>query len=571
MSWPRTALGLVLAAAGTAALPVLLGATAGRPDLFAQVPSAYELRSDGSSQRSALSPDVVHLGPDRERIRTDHLLGTASPGLELITWRADYGDAWHREITWPSLVGPFAEEGAYVCGYALQLGAGLFDTSAAGRGLKGAVSRRLEKLFPYSLSLEEGINITLPQLSSSDFTITLEDGHAWIHVAAHLADGTLLSARFPVRLVSRNGAPAVERIRELEPEVEFSGPTRDEIVRQASERGAEKGASIFGIVGCFFGPAGCMVGALGGSAYGEEEGVRRAEEKIPTQASRIAAEQIDKALDGLALGMEQIRRPWSPDPTRPQDVVRLRLGGAPHVSSQGITLPICASVAIGSPKVDQAIPGPVQWGARLPELDGAHGSSPTIGLTLNADALGQILHYVWQAGKLHELGRSSIILHGLAEEIRMAAFDFTGLDARLPPTIAPSASTNDTLSVVLANVEAGTIGIRRVLAHGTLGLRMRQQDDAIQLSAEIADLRVNCLEPAPRGAQLTPCLSDILPLARQSVAKPVALALSGGDVLAKLPRLSFHGMVLRTSDLRVETSGAPVEVQIRVLARIEAP
>jgi hypothetical protein len=182
-----------------------------------------------------------------------------------------------------------------------------------------------------------------------------------------------------------------------------------------------------------------------------------------------------------------------------------------------------------------------------------------------------VLYYVWQAGKLRDLGRSSVVLGGLAEEVRVAAFDFTGLDAQLPPMIAPSISTADTLSFTLANVEAGTIGLRRVLVHGTLGLRTRQQDDAIQLSAEIADLRVNCIQPGPRGALLTPCLSDILPVAREAAMKPIHLAFPGGDVLAQLPRLSFQGMALRTSQLRVETSGSPVQVQLRVQARIEAP
>ncbi|WP_437905316.1 hypothetical protein WME95_44635 [Sorangium sp. So ce327] len=570
MSSPRTVLGLVLVAVGMAAFPILLGATASRPDLVARVPSAYELNPGRSSLRGAVPPAEVDVGPDRERIRVDPPVGVASPGLELITWRADYGDAWHREVTWPSLAGPFAEEGSDVCGYRLQLGAGLFDTTAAGRGLKDAVERRLAELFPYSQELKEGIRVTLPRLSSSDFTITFEGGRAWVYVAVYLVDATVLSARFPVRLVSRNGTPAVERIREFEPKVQFTGPSRDEIVRQASEMGATHGGLI-GLGGCLLGPAGCVLGALAGSDIGEAEGTRTAEKEIPVQASHIVTEKIDEALDHLALGMERLRQPWSPDPTRPHDSIRLRLGGAPHISSQGIALQLCASAVIGSPKVDPAIPGPVRWDAPFPELDADHEGSSTIGLTMNADALEQVIHYVWQAGKLRDLGRSSAVLGNLAEEVRMAAFDFTGLDAQLPPIIAPSISTADKLSFTLANVEAGTIGRRRVLAHGTLGLRMLQQDDAIQLSAEIADLRVNCIEPAPRGALLTPCLSDILPLARESAMKPIHLALPGGDVLAKLPRLSFQGMALQISQLRVETSGSPVQVQLRVQASIEAP
>ncbi|MGK3964049.1 hypothetical protein WMF38_07700 [Sorangium sp. So ce118] len=570
MTSPRTVLGLVLAAVGTAALPVLLGATTGRPDLVARVPSAYEFRPDGSPRRGAMSPAAVDVGPDPERIRIDPPVGTAAPGLELITWRADYGDAWHREVTWPSLTGPFVEEGSDVCGYTVQLGAGLFDTSAAGRGLKDAVERRLAELFPYPLKLKEGIRVTLPRLLSSDLTISLGGGRAWVSVAVYLADGTLLSARFPVRLVSRNGTPAVERIQDVEPEVQFTGPSRDDIVRQAREIGAQEGAEL-GLGGCVLGLPGCVLGALLGSAIGEKKGIRTAEREIPVQASHLVAEKIDEALDRLALGMAQLRQPWSPDPTRPQDVIRLRLGGAPRVSSRGIALPLCANAAIGSPKVDPTIPGSVQWDASLSELDADLGGSSMIGLTMNADALGQVLHYVWQAGKLRDLGRSSVVLGGLAEEVRMAAFDFTGLDAQLPPTIAPSTSTADTLSFTLANIEAGTIGARRVLAHGTLGLRMRQQGDALQLSAEIADLRVNCIEPAPHGALLTPCLSDILPLARESAMKPIPLTIPGGDVLAKLPHLSFQGMVLRTSQLRVEMSGSPVQVQFRVQASIEAP
>lgn len=565
MSWTRTALGLVLAAAGTAALPALLGATAGQPDLVARVPAAYELNAAGPSPRAPSTSAEVYLGPDRNRIREDRLHGVASPGLDLITWRADYGDAWHREVTWPSMVGPFAEEGADICGYEVQLGAALFDTSAAGRGLKDAVARQLANVFPYRRHLDEyDITIAFPELASSDFTIKFDHDRAWIHVEAILVDGTFFSVRFPVRLVSRNGTPAVERIGDIRPEdLRYGGASFNAIEQQASDRGAAGGA-IFGLL---LGPAGVLLGA----AIGAEEGARKAQEEIPGQASRLATQKIDEALDKLAFGMEQLRRPWSPDPNRPRDAVRLRLGGAPRVSPQGIELPLCASVTISSPMVDLDIPGPVQWGAPAPEPDKEVRGSPRIGLTMNADAIGQVLHYVWQAGKLHDLGRSSVVLNGLTEEVRVAAFHFTGLEAQLPPTIVPSASTSDTLSFALGNVDAGRIGSRRVLAHGMLGLRMHQQGDAIQLSAEIADLRVNCREPVPHGALLTPCLGDILPLARQAAAKPILHTLPGGDVLAKLPRLSFQGMVLHTSDLRVRTSGSPVQVGLSVQGRIEAP
>lgn len=572
MSRGRTALGLVVMVTGTAALPGLLAATAGRPDLFVHVPSTHDLRS-GDPRQQILRAAPVRLGPDPTRIRSDSLLGGASPGLDLVTWRTDYGEAWRREVTWPSLAGPFAEEGSDVCGYGVWLGAGLFDTTKAGLGLKKIMAQRLASIFPYTISIKEyNINVMLPELSSSDFRIQLADGGAWIDIEARLVDRTLLSARFPVRVVSRRGTPAMERIRGSGPIVRFEGPSRDEIVRQASDEGASKGGLLIGLLGfAIGGPIGGAVGLAGGSAAGAEYGSSRAESEIPDRAGRLVAEEIDRALEDLSLGMHGLRRPWSPDTSRPRDSIRVRLDGDPRVSTAGIALPLCTSISISAPKVDPAMPGPIRWNARMPGVQGESDGAPTIELTMNEDALSQALHYFWQAGKLRELGRSSMVLHGLAEEVRAAAFDFTGLDPRLPPTLAPSMANGDTLSFVLANVEAGKIGARRVLAHGLLGLEFHQQGDAVQLSAEVNDLRVSCQEDARDGFMLTPCLSDLLPVARSSMASPMSYTLPGGEVLARLPRLSFQGMNLEVSDLRVATSGRPIALRLGVQARIEAP
>lgn len=571
MSWGRTALGLILVGAGVVALPALLGATTGRRDLFATVPAAYELHPGSAPPRGAPRWTGARVGPDGRRIHVDHLLEAAGPGLDLLTWRTSYGDAWHREITWPSLMGPFAEEGSDVCGYEVRLGAGLFDTSGAGRGLKKEVGRRLAERFPNSIDIDEhDIHVRLDKLASSDFRIRLDEGRAWLYLEAWLIDGTLLSAEFPVRIVPRNGSPAVERIRGIEPEVRFEGPARDEIIRQASERGAEGGAAL-GLLGCFLGPLGCVLGAAGGAAIGSEEGSRRAEEELPGRASQEAASRIDAVLDDLSLGMNRLRQPWSPDPARVKDSIQLRLADAPRVSTAGITLPLCASISISSPKEDVDIPGPVQWKAPLPQSSAGEDGAPTIELTMNADALSQVLHYFWQAGKLRDLGRSSAVLHGLSEQVRAAAFDFTGLVPRLPPTLALPSASGDTLSFVLGNIEAGSIESRQVLAHGLLGLQFRQARDAIQLSAEIVNLHVSCLEAAPRGALLTPCLNDLLPLAQSAAARPLSYTIPGGDVLARLPRLSFQGMNLHVSDLHVATSGNPVSVRLGVQGRIDSP
>lgn len=560
-----TLVGLGLAAATGIALLVLVGAKSNGEDLRVQVAAdrPYEVLATPQTDRA-----LVEFDPND--VSAQYLLKDGEPGLNLATWSKTYGGSYVREVTWPTLAGPFHAETDFVCGYSLQLGAGLFDTAGAGAGLQRLVHEKLATFFPRREQVH-GIDVNFPALDSTALTIALGDGGARITVNLRLVDTTTFDIAFPVRLVSLQGRPHIERIVTEQMDVRFEGPSRDRIVSQAKAQGA----MTVGLLGCglgaLLGPIGLAAGCIGGASMGEGIGENEANAQIPGKSQDIVTQKIDTALAQVALGLSHLGDPFHPYKDRLGDEISLRLEGDPSVEAIGITLPLCVRITAAEPRIDSTIPGPtLLGGVRIP-----HGqlatTAPVIGLTLNGDAINQLTYYVWQAGLLKSVGESTLVLDVLSKQVRMAAFDFTGFAPGLPPTIAPSLANAQGLPFVLGDVKIGSLNNKVVVGHGVARLELVQVGDSIELGGRLDDLHVNCTSKAGSRISLSPCLSDLLPVARDMMVhgKRPSHRFSGTDLLSKLPQFGFHGLQVNLSGLHVASVSGPLGISMTVNARVE--
>lgn len=560
-----TLVGLGLAAATGIALPVLVGAKSNGEDLRVRVAAdrPYEVLATPQTDRALVEFDPTDVG-------TQRLLKDGEPGLNLATWSKTYGGSYVREVTWPTLAGPFHAETDFVCGYSLQIGAGLFDTAGAGAGLQRLVHEKLATFFPRREQVH-GIDVNFPALDSTALTIALGDGGARITVNLRLVDATTFDIAFPVRLVSLQGRPHIERIVTEQMDVRFEGPSRDRIVAQAKTQGALTGG-LFGCgIGALLGPIGLAVGCIGGAGMGEGMGEDEANAQIPGRSQDIVTQKIDDALAHVALGLGRLGEPFHPFKDRPGDEISLSLDGDPAVDPLGITLPLCVRITAAEPKVDSTISGPVVLGGgRIPHGQQA-SMAPVIGLTLNGDATNQLVHYAWQAGLLKSVGESTLVLDALSERVRMAAFDFTGFAPGLPPTLAPSLANGQGLPLVIGDVKIGSLNNKGVVGHGVARLDLVQVGDSIELGGRLDDLHVNCTSKAGSRISLSPCMSDLLPVVRDMMAhgKRPSYRFSGADLLGKLPQFGFHGLQVNLSGLHVASVNGPPGISMTANARVE--
>ncbi|HET7543828.1 MAG TPA: hypothetical protein VFK05_28345, partial [Polyangiaceae bacterium] len=179
-------IGLTFGITIAAALPVLVGATVGREDLAVKVEGnrLFDVRNSSYIALSRATPTPAYATEQR-------LLLQGLRGLDLTTWSRTYGGAYAREVTWPSLVGPFQNESDYVCGYSLHLGAGLFDTSRAGAGLQRLVEDALRHSLPKTLDVpEHDLHIPLPDLDSAVLSIRLGNAVASMAVSIRFVDAS---------------------------------------------------------------------------------------------------------------------------------------------------------------------------------------------------------------------------------------------------------------------------------------------------------------------------------------------------------------------------------------------
>lgn len=573
MSRAATAAGILCAAGLCAALPLTLGS----------LPRAIDLEINMLSPRphqvleSASAPDLpAKVSPRRlsHRIKSLDFPNERAAGLNLRTRRIVYGRRWEKEVTVPSLVGPFIFEGSYACGLAARLHAGLFDTKAAGAGLKAALHRKLREGFPKTVQAE-GISIVFPELRETELAIKLGQGGVDVAISLVLADGTRLNAGFPARLWARDGTPVLERAGDVSPG--WTGPTRAQAVRAGAQKGAEYGGGWGTLAGLVLGgAAGASIGGGIGADLGSQMGAAEANSFAEQRAKIEITAQVDAALADLSMGLGALREPLLPDPRRPRDSIRLKLGGNPVVSPSSITLPLCVAVAVGEPKMDAAVPGPalvLPQGPLAFEAP-ANGAGASVELVADASVINQALYFAWQSGLFRELGRSSLVLDALPEKIRSLAFDVTGFDPGLPPTAMAGAMSplSSGLPIVFGDVALGVWDHRRVSGHGAAILELHQNGDTLDFLATLKRVTVSCSEARSGGiTRFSPCLSDLLPAAREVIeGAPLQKQLPGGALVAMLPRGPFKGLGVEWSDLHASLRGGPPRLQIQVNARTKA-
>jgi hypothetical protein len=571
MKQPGTFIGSALVFCASTGLVLSLGALPEGDDLSVTVNSSRAFVIEGSGA----SIPKVFAGPEniKNRIELRDLPANTMGGLHLRTWHVDYAHRWEREVTLPIVSGPLVKEGSNVCGFTLKIGAGLFANKEA---IEGIIRKKLETKFPFKFRHDSGIEVDFPALRTVKLEVKLARGFVTVDLRLRLYDDTLIQAIANLKVVSSNGAPVVKRIGDVW--TNWRGPTYDQMLEQAEEKGAVGGGLLGALFGFLIaGPAGAFVGGaaggVGGSAYGQE----KAHEEGQKEAQKTVTEQLDDALADLAFGMAKLKQPFAPLPLRPNDTVALSLAKDPTISPEGIAIPICSKVNIGGSKRDPAITGPVlvePLNAFDTQLASFDGLSSDLELIANASGINEVLYLLWQSGTLRELGQSSAILDALPESIRALAFDVTGFDPGLPPTVAQSLSPSETknLTVVLGDVTLGTWEQRRVVGHAVTSLGIDQGDN-IDLFAKFEHLAVNCVESISRSAQmkLTPCLSDLLPPVRDMLKeKPLMHRMPSADLLRRLPNFTFEGLKIDLSKLRVITTSAPATLRFRVDTKIRA-
>jgi hypothetical protein len=539
-----TPLGALVAAGVLGGSALVLRGTTGKLDLYVDVP--------GSGAPVA--------GPDAARVRTTRLREVPGPGLDWTRWSVGYSNgAYQRDVVRPELVGPTAPPEAFACGSELHVGAGLFDTKAAGRGLVDLVRAEVAGIFPYSqtfsLPLGQSVTLRLPAMRNLQLAVRFGPGEIYTLAEATLTDSTILSLGFSSRVTVRDGAPVLERMQDRHVHLVFAGPARDDVVAQAKRVGGNYGAGGGCALGMVFGPGGCVVAGGAGLLLGRHIGGKTAQDQIAVQAPAEVAAVLDKKLAELSLGLRGFSRAFALDPERPGDALRVRLDGAPTVTAEGLTLPLCTSFTVAPPLVSPGAPGPLALAGKAP-ADRPGGAR--LSVSLSPAALHQALYYAWQSGLLRRVGQSPAVLAGLSDKVKATALDFAGFDPRLPPTLSPHTPEGARVPLVVGDVALGTLGPRTVTGHALLDLAIVSDSSSIRLDAFVRDLYVGCTEPRSDGVRLTPCLSDLVPVARELArGQPVGVSFSRRDVLARLPAVAFRGLSLELTAPEARTLGSP--------------
>jgi hypothetical protein len=566
-------LGALIALAGAGSLPIALSLAAPPVDLEVTVsPKSARVVRDMPGR---VLPDAI-VAPPRaaRRLSRNGALEPDATGLALRTWSLTYGERWEREVSVPVLTGPFAKEGTDVCSFAMRVGAGLFNTRGAGAGIAKLVRARLDEAFPTVVrEPNTGITLAFPAVRDLDLRLVPRQGTVAIKADVRLVDSTRFTASFEVRLRATNGTPIIERASRVT--ATWEGPTRALAIQKGADYGAQQGDAMGQRVGCIFGDVGCQIGGALGQAIGSAVGEHVAKNAIAEGTEAAVTARLDDALGNVSLGLEHLTDAWHPLADRPNDTVSVRLAGDPIVSPNAMVLPLCARVAIAEPKRDASIEGSVFGGAPLPafyERPDPIEDDTSIELRANADGIDQLFYLLWQSGMLRELGTSTAALDAMPRDVQALAFDVTGFDPGLPPTVDARGAVRDgALPLVLADVGLGTWDARRVRAHAHVWLSLEGPDGALTPSLALGDVTADCVEDDARATHITPCLSDLLPVVREQLETAPSFDLGGGDLLARLPELGMGGLQLKLSRAYAHATSEPsMRIDIRVDARIES-
>ncbi len=567
--------GLGLSAAFSAALPLALRSLPPPADLQAEIPSDKSYRIVADPAHFTAPP--IQVGPPEffRRIRAQGLPQSLAPGLHLSTWSMNYGHRWEREISFASLIGPFAPEGTPICDLALRLSPELFDTEKAGAGMKKAMDQKLSAFFPMTLS-EGGISIHFPSIEKTDFRIALEPNLAVVSLSITLKDKTLLSARFPMKLVSSKAK--IELVRAGPVESQWTGPTREQARKAGADLGAGVGAGLGILAGLLIGgPTGAAIGGKIGSDAGAEYGGKTANRIAGARSHSEILRTIDTALVEMSLGLSALTSPIQIFPDRPNDRLQLTLAQEPKITPQGMAFSLCASLKLGEPKINSAVAGSLLSAPNtiVSSTQSAYSKNPAgVELIAGENALNLFIYALFQSGMMRMLGNSNALLSTLPPTLQGLAFDMNGFDPELPPALMNAPLDNPTefygIPLILANIQMGTWGKRRVLGHGSAFLTLQERAGDFTLSASIKHLTVNCAEAiSDNKTRLTPCLSDLLPAARDLLMeKPLTLHLPVRELLTRLPKESLMGMQVDWSEPKAELSNQPIRLRLSIQPRL---
>lgn len=504
----------------------------------------------------------------RDRITSTLVPSRETTGIDLLTYRVEYGHRWLEEAVVPSIVGPFDQEGTYVCGLSVWLGAALFDTNAEARGVKAMLVRKLRRASPFKVSKETPIGtfrFTFSPVRDADIRFHLVTGSARLDVRIELEDGTYIEGDTRLAIESVSGTPALKRIGDAH--TSFDGPSFTRLRREAIDFGATLGSNDSDGTGLFclmtLG-VGCVLSSLAADAAAE-----KIDKEGPATVNGELSKAIDDALAKVNQSLSALRRPLYPLPKRPRDGVRAKLAGDPTIAADGITLPLCVALTVADPKIDPAVPGPPQAVASL----GAGLSRPNgrmIGMRADGRVLNHLLYFLWQSGTLRELGTSTALLDALPSDLQNLAFEVHGFDPGLPPVLIRTMEGTSGLPVALADIGMGTWDRRIVVGHAIGDVSVQTAGDKVTFAAALRHVFADCAEASGASAMsITPCLSDLLPAIRETIkGRSFSRSLSGGDILGRLPRMAFEGLRIDLSRLTASTDPQMMLLEVAADARI---
>jgi hypothetical protein len=272
---------------------------------------------------------------------------------------------------------------------------------------------------------------------------------------------------------------------------------------------------------------------------------------------------------------------------RPEDRFTLRLCDAPEVHPDGVTVRLRLTGTLAAPRLDPAVPGPPHLEAR-PDPGPVPSPQPTFEAAVSAAGVQQALYVLWQSGGLAAWGKQERVTSALRDKLQdRLAFDLGAVDPRLPPVVLPDLPDEggadaeaspgavtapgppaEAFRIRFGDLELGSAGGKRVAAHGDLLAWARVEGGVLGLSAQLADLRVNCIEGGAGAWRLSPCFSDVVPVLRESglTSAGLPMDLPIPDRLLRIDMVLGTSLVLR--GLTGEVSGSPRALRVRGEARL---
>jgi len=510
MHLAETTLGILLVLAMGALLPLGLRSSRDVQDLSVTVPAPapHEIAPRPSQKLAAVTAGPPELLPRLEQRGVPDLL---EPGLALRTWQVTYGRRWERQVTLPVLYGPFDDEGTpWPCAFAVRLAPSFFDDGKpGGADVESVLDRMVRAQFPINMFTVHFAPVkattlkvqTVPGGLEVSGTVTLADG-------ARQVDPTRFSLKGKLVLGEHDG--------DLDAKLEglnvtWSGRTRHD--------------PLVELAGIFM--------------------------DVNSQARSFVAQRMQAALAILKLPKE----PIVPFEERPGDKVSIRLCNAPVSGPSGLLVNLRVKASLAEPRVNPGIPGPTHKEAP-PSLDPGTEEGAMLAAVASPAAIHQALYLLWQTGQLEQWGKRRDVVGAMRQKLEdRLAFDFNGLEVRLPPSVLPL-DPSGALRVRFADVLLGRLSDgREAVAHGDVEASAQTLGGHVALSGALKDIRVDCISGRRGAFTLTPCFSDVVPVIRESgfTSDGLPLSLPIPDRLLRINLVLGTELVLR--DLHAEMAG----------------